>query len=218
VDRAARVPQGDLASVVDAQGRFEAQPVGLDDERARAPTLLPGWSVGHVLTHLARNADSHVRRTAAACRGEVVDQYPGGREGRDRDIESGAGRPASQLVADVVLSAERLRSAWSDVPDTAWSAVTRDVSGRERPLQELPARRWQELEVHLVDLNIGISHRDWPPDFVSNWLPRLRQSLPARLPPGWRPPDPAALDERDELAWLYGRLAQDDLPPLAPWG
>ena len=30
------------------------------------PSLLPGWTVGHVLTHLARNADSMTRVLVAA--------------------------------------------------------------------------------------------------------------------------------------------------------
>ena len=33
---------------------------------APAPSRLPGWTVGHVLTHLARNADSMVRVLGAA--------------------------------------------------------------------------------------------------------------------------------------------------------
>ena len=33
---------------------------GLTDDQAREPSLLPGWSRGHVLTHLARNADAMV--------------------------------------------------------------------------------------------------------------------------------------------------------------
>ena len=45
-------------------------------------TLLPEWSVGHVMTHLARNAEAMVRRVEAATRGEVIDQYAGGVEGR----------------------------------------------------------------------------------------------------------------------------------------
>jgi uncharacterized damage-inducible protein DinB len=28
--------------------------------KSQQPSLLPGWSVGHVLSHLARNADSYV--------------------------------------------------------------------------------------------------------------------------------------------------------------
>ena len=33
-----------------------------------AERKLEGWTVGHVLTHLARNADSHVRMLEAAAR------------------------------------------------------------------------------------------------------------------------------------------------------
>ena len=55
------------------------------------PSLLPGWTRGHVLTHIARNADSFVRVLEAARRGEVVTQYEGGVDGRNADIEAGAG-------------------------------------------------------------------------------------------------------------------------------
>ena len=54
------------------------------------PSLLPEWTRGHVLTHIARNADSFVRVLEAARRGEVVTQYEGGVAGRNADIEAGA--------------------------------------------------------------------------------------------------------------------------------
>ena len=40
----------------------------LNDDDCRAPSLLEGWTRGHVLTHLARNADSHVRLLEGARR------------------------------------------------------------------------------------------------------------------------------------------------------
>ena len=46
------------------------------------PSVLPGWSIAHVLVHLARNADSHRRRIEASARGDMVDQYVGGIAGR----------------------------------------------------------------------------------------------------------------------------------------
>jgi maleylpyruvate isomerase len=111
-----------------------------------------------------------------------------------------------------------LDATWRDVPASAWSRVTRDVGGRERALRELPSRRWQELEVHVVDLDLGITYLDWSDEFVTAWLPRLQATLPARLAPGSDLPAPIGLSDREELAWLYGRLQHDDLPPLAPWG
>ena len=211
-------PERDLGRVRDAQQRLLDVIGGFDDSDLRRPSLLPGWTVAHVLVHVARNADSHRRRSEAATRGDVVDQYPGGFEGRAAEIERGAGRTRAQILDDVVESAEGMQTAWRQVPDGAWDVVSRDVSGKERPLRSLPARRWQELEVHVVDLDAGVTHRDWSDDFVEVWLPALRARTEARLPGGAARPAPGTLDDRDELAWLYGRLERSDLPELTPWG
>jgi len=213
-----REPANDIVHVRDAQQRFLRAIDGLDDTTVHRPSLLPDWTVGHVLAHVARNADSHTRRCDAAARGETVEQYPGGYAGRAAEIEAGSARSAAQLVEDVRTSARRLDDAWTALADEAWDVVTIDVGGRERPLGELPARRWQELEVHVVDLGVGVTFRSWPADFVRTWLPRLRASLSQRLEAGLHVPAPGTLDEREELAWLYGRLERDDLPALAPWG
>ena len=195
-----------------AQRRFDAAIAGLTDAGVRQASALPGWTVAHVLAHVARNADSHARRTEAAGRNEMVDQYPGGYEGREAEIAAGARRTAAELIDDVRTAAEKMRNAWLAAPDAAWTNLTRDVGGRERPLAELVLRRWQELEVHLIDLRIGITYRDWPDDFVATWLPRLRVHFAER------PDAPSDLDEHDELAWLYGRLERADLPVLPAWG
>ena len=218
IDRSPVPPVRDLQRAADAQARFEATIGGLQDVDVRRPSALAGWTVAHVLAHVARNADSHRRRADAACRGEIVDQYPGGFSGRSAEIEVGSARRATELIGDVRESAEAMVTAWRRVPAASWANVTRDVSGRERPLHELPGRRWQELEVHVVDLDVGVTHRDWPEDFVAWWLPQLRTSVADRLPTGVEPVKRGVLDERDELAWLYGRLQRPDLPDLAPWG
>lgn len=210
------VPLADLARVAEAQERFNRALAGLRDADVRRPTALPGWTVGHVLTHVARNADSHCRRAGAAVGREVVEQYAGGWEGRSREIETGSGRSAAELVDDVRDSARRLQATWERLPASAWPQPTVDVGGRRRPLSALPGRRWQELEVHLVDLELGPSRRDWSDDFVGASLPRLRESLGGRLPAGVEPP--MFGDPRDELAWLYGRPGGPGLPVLAPWG
>ena len=59
---------------------------GLTDAQARGPCALPDWTVGHLLTHIARNGDSVVRRLEGALRGEVLDQYVGGQAGRADEI------------------------------------------------------------------------------------------------------------------------------------
>ena len=210
------VPRADVDRVADAHERcFEV--VGrLTDAQVRRESLLPGWTVGHVLTHLARNADSHVLRAEAAVRGEMVDQYAGGPAGRAAAIEAGAGRAVEELVEDVRRSARAAQEAWQRLPPAAWLARSRDAGGHERYLFELPARRWQEVEVHLVDLDVGVTHADWPDAFVAEWLPRTRERMWAVLPADGTSRGFAGPSE--ELAWLYGRLHRQDLVAPPPWG
>ena len=101
----------------------------ITDAEARAPSRLPGWSVGHVLTHIARNGDSVARRLEGVARGEIVDQYPGGYEGRAADIERGAHRPAPELVADLLATHERIDAAVGLLGGDAWDGLSRDVGG-----------------------------------------------------------------------------------------
>src|ERR1700738_4328828 len=121
-----------LRQVAGAQQRFVAAIEDLDDDAARRPSRLPGWTVAHVLTHMARNADSHRRRADGAVRGEIVEQYPGGFAGRAAEIEAGAGRPAAELIADVRSSAEQMEASFWAVPAVAWSRPTLDVGGTQR--------------------------------------------------------------------------------------
>jgi maleylpyruvate isomerase len=211
-------PIDDIRHVGDAQRRLNDAIAGFDGSTMTRASRLPGWTVAHVLAHVARNAHSHVRRAAAAARGEITDQYPGGYEGRTAEIDAGAARTAIDIVDDVRSSAERLGRTWAATRDHAWAMPTRDVGGRERTLAQLVSRRWQELEVHSIDLDVGITHRDWPDEFVATFLPRVRRTLATRLPEGAHAPAPDTIDVRDELAWLYGRFERDDLPVLAPWG
>jgi maleylpyruvate isomerase len=210
-------PAEDLARVEAAQRRFDDVVANIDDATARRPTALPGWTVGHVLSHVARNADSHVRRAEAAARGEVIEQYVGGFGGRAAEIEAGANRSGRDLAEDVRSSGERLMATWLELPDEAWGGLTVDVSGTQRSVSALVSRRWQELEVHVVDLGLGPTYRDWSLDFVDAFLPRRRRGA-LRENPGIEPPASESFsDDREELAWLFGRVERPDLPKLAPF-
>lgn len=55
-----------------AHARLAEAVDGLTDEQVRSPSRLPGWTIGHVLTHLARNADGHALRLDGALRGDDV--------------------------------------------------------------------------------------------------------------------------------------------------
>jgi len=177
------------------------------------PSRLPRWSVGHVLTHLARNADSMVRAFDGAARGEVADRYPGGTESRDAEIEGGAGRPPDELVDDVRRMIWRLEQAWSGAVD--WDARCREVDGREVPLHHLPFLRWRETEVHRVDLGLDYEPADWPSTYVRLDLRELEMRWNARRPMGMTglPAQALAADPPTRLAWLLGRTTIAGLDP-----
>ncbi|MEI7546624.1 MAG: maleylpyruvate isomerase N-terminal domain-containing protein, partial [Actinomycetota bacterium] len=99
----------DIAGATVAHAVLVSSLAGLTDVDVTQPSLLPGWTVGHVLTHIARNADSHVRMLHAANRGEIGAQYPGGGIQRTGDIEAGAVRPATEQVADVAVAIQRAK-------------------------------------------------------------------------------------------------------------
>jgi maleylpyruvate isomerase len=156
----------------------------LTDAWARGPSLLPGWTRGHVLTHLARNADAMVRTLSGTLRGEKVPGYAS-EEAREADIQAGAGRRAAELVADVSESAQRLQDTWSRLTDADWrrEAVTREGPV---PAVRLIGMRWREVEIHRVDLADGYGPGDWPASFVAPLLPALLdpRRIGPRLPAG----------------------------------
>jgi maleylpyruvate isomerase len=186
---------------------------GLGDLDAAAPSLLPGWTIGHVLTHLARNADSMTWVLESAERGELVERYPGGVEGRNADIEAGAGRPAAEQVADVTASDERLDAAIA--AHTRWDGRSRELAGRVIPVGELLFLRWREVEVHRYDLGLGYRFEDWPAAYARTELNELTMRWNARRPMGLTglPAEALALPEPERLAWLLGRLEIPGLPP-----
>jgi maleylpyruvate isomerase len=175
----------------------------VDESVARRSSPLPGWTVGHVLTHLARNAEAMCSRIEGAMRGDVVEQYAGGAAGRAAEIEAGAARDAHQIVDDAVHWATRLDRLFATLPDDCWARPVTTVGGGEHPVAMLPYRRWREVEVHLVDLGLEFTSRDWSPQLVERMLPSLVTGLPARA------------DSRELAAWLLGRGSP---PQLQPWG
>jgi maleylpyruvate isomerase len=173
---------------------------GLEDDVARRPSLLPGWTVGHVLTHIARNGDSLVWRLEGAARGELRDQYPGGLEQRAGDIEDGAGRPAAELRRDVEETSRAVERVMADLSPGGWDAPSRTSRGVVETSRDAALSRWREVVVHHGDLGLGPV--PFPPALVDIWLPRELPRLAERS-------DPAEL-----LSWVIGR---GEPPELSPW-
>ena len=193
-------PSSDIDAALVAHVRLLGTVAGMSDAEAAAPSRLPGWTRGHVVTHLARNADSHTRVLEGARVGEVRDQYPTAGM-RDADIAAGAARSAADLLDDLTTACARLEAAWTALDDAGWAGECRMNAG-PCPAFELPFRRLREVEAHHVDLGLAYAPADWPPAYVEGELARLLPRLPDRA------------DANALAAWLLGR---GDAPDLTAW-
>ncbi|MGM1063582.1 maleylpyruvate isomerase family mycothiol-dependent enzyme [Saccharothrix sp. Mg75] len=209
----------------------------LDQRALRGPSLLPGWTRAHVVTHLARNADALVNLLTWAKTGVEHLMYPS-RADRDADIEEGAGRLPQLLRADLDAACERFATAGGELPDSAWDhLLAHPGTGAPMPACRVPWLRVRELWVHLVDLDRGVGFGDLPEDVLDHLLadaagqyanrsdvPPLR--VEAVFPDGrqrsWAltaaGADPVAVsgDAADVLGWLTGRQSGARLTGTAP--
>jgi maleylpyruvate isomerase len=201
---------------------------GLDLVAARAPSLLPGWTRAHVLSHLARMADGLVNMLEGAKLGEVRQLYSS-RDDRDAAIEDGAARQLSELEADVATTSRRFVTVADTLTDDQWGATLAGPLGVV-DVSILPWGRCVEVYVHLVDLDVGISYDDVvdlagesvrPLLEYAAWRASATGAPSMRVEPfgrwfalltsdGREPP--IRRSAGDMLRWLTGRSRADDSP------
>jgi uncharacterized protein (TIGR03083 family) len=154
-----------LAEIDASDERLTATAAKLTDRDLRGPSRLPGWTRGHVLAHLVRNADSCWNLLEWARTGAEVPQYPSD-EARDAGIAAGSGRPIDELRAELRISLERFALQARTMPAGAWQRTVRARAGWPLPAWYALGRRWRELEAHHVDLDFGYTYLDWPVAYV----------------------------------------------------
>jgi maleylpyruvate isomerase len=241
LDAAARAAE--LGQRIDvASARVLATIARISDQQAREPSSLPDWSRGHVLTHLARNADGLRNLLVWARTGVVTPQYPSFQV-RNEEIDAGAGRPARELIVDFADSATAFGAEAAALRDADWAAEVRGLRGPPHPAWYTLWRRLSELEIHHVDLDAGYRPADWPADFARECLEGATGSFSGPDSPAALlradddgsehrigPPEQAATvtiagPSRALLAWLLGRsdggslaaTPAGPLPPVPPW-
>ncbi len=185
-----------------------------------ALSMLPDWTVGHLLTHLARNADGTRGMLEGASRGEQLPTYPGGPDQRNSDIESGSKRGAEELVTDVRMTIWKLDAAWVGLDAEGWAGGGKLLNGEPVPATIIPFRRWREVEVHHVDLGVpGFGVDDWSDAYVAKELAIQMRQWKSRRPMGMTdlPQAVNGLSAKRRLAWLISRLVVDGVEAPGPW-
>ena len=162
-----------------ATARLLGATIDVTDEDWRRPSRLPGWTRGHLATHLARQADALVR-VAAGARGGVLTPMYDSPDQREQDIEAGAHRTGLELQVDLDTSARRLEEAFAALDEgDGWDAPIELRGGFRGQARLLPLARLLEVELHHVDLDIGRGADDLDAataDWLLEWCAlRLRQ-------------------------------------------
>jgi len=207
----------------------------LDD--LRRPCRLPGWTRGHVVTHVARNAEALCRLLTWARTGIETPMYPSA-QARDTDIEAGAARPQAEQLNDVRRTGAAFAAAAQQLSAADWAAT---VGTRHGPVRafSVPWVRARELWLHLVDLDAGVQIDAMPADIatalvrdLADWMHtrvagRIElhspNSEPVSFGPGSAVPVQVSGTVQQLAGWLTGRCtgaqlrAGAGLPVLPPW-
>ncbi|MCX4525255.1 MULTISPECIES: maleylpyruvate isomerase family mycothiol-dependent enzyme [unclassified Streptomyces] len=180
----------DLRSVREATDRLLTAVAKLDNAALAEESHLPGWTRGHVLAHLARNADALVNVFAGRPMYESA-------EARDFDIERDAPRPPAVQLADLRATHEGFL-AQTEL-DQDWSRTVELRGGVTDLASNVPFRRLIEVELHHVDLNIGYALEDLPDEFTGREIAFLADRWSGRpeVPP-------TALVAADGRTWRTG--------------
>ncbi|MFE2754937.1 maleylpyruvate isomerase family mycothiol-dependent enzyme [Actinosynnema sp. NPDC059335] len=195
----------------------------LTDEQVAQPSVLPGWTRGHVLAHLAGVTAGLAGQ--AENEGRNVEVYPGGRPARDAAIEANAGRTAAEHRAAIAEAAARLAKAWAGVRD--WDSP---VFYRDGTLTDTAYAVWREVVIHTRDLDLGPV--TWTPEFCDHAVGYLAERVPEGIRLTLRAPDrrwtvgegedvTLTGSATDLVAWLAGREPDGPVtgerPELKPW-
>lgn len=232
-----------LAERLSAAGReLLAAVAGLDGAALAAPSVLPGWSRSFVVAHLEGVARAITRQIDYAARGERVEFYDGGFDGRTRDIELRAQRPAEEQLLGLTDAVSGVVAAFAGVTGDRWEGR---IAYRDGTVYDGALALWRELVIHTSDLDLGRTSREWDRDFCLYLLTFLAARVPAGLTLDLRPlgGQPLSLANesdapdrtvtvtgmlQDIAAWLAGREPQGELtatvhedavelPELLPW-
>lgn len=212
---------------------------GLDDSTYARSSLLPDWTVGHVLAHVALNGEGLAGALRGVTSGSGTPMYES-QEGRNRDIAELGTAPPSEIRARVQASTQLFDGEVASLPEDRWNVTIQRTPGNPAfRARSTVLMRLREVEIHHADLGLDYSHRDWVPAFsvqviesatkrAGDWPVPFRvmaRDLAQTWELGDGEPVSVVSGESHDLAWwLTGRddrgtltADRDELPEVPPW-
>ncbi len=163
-------PQAEFELLPEATQRLVRTVDGLDDEALGAPSGLPDWTRGHVVAHLALNAEALAAVLEGATSGEPTAMYASD-EARNGDIAELAAAKRTELRDRFMAGTTRLTDAVDAFPDEQWTgSFERTPGGRTIRYAAIPGMRLREVEIHHVDLDAGFTPRGWSDSFAAHLI------------------------------------------------
>jgi maleylpyruvate isomerase len=211
----------------------------LDDASVAGPSQLPGWTRGHVLAHITGIANAMARQLDYARRGEKIELYDGGMDGRNKAIELAAGHSLAQHTESVTKAVESAVASFDALEPDDWQAP---ITYRDGTVFDGGQALWRELTIHASDLGVGFGPETWSRPFCEHLIGFLAARVPGEYKLVLQPTGLPQISIgggstsiaitgmlTDIAAWLAGRepslgslratAAADgvELPELLPW-
>jgi len=215
--------------LMDAQTEILLETVdALSEDDLASASSLPGWSRGHVLAHLAGNAEGLGRRARS-----MIDEIPRAMyespEARSGDIEWRSGRSIAQHRLALSATHDDARRDFAGLPQARRDEVVEIRGGLTVRMGDFPLLRVQEVCIHHSDLGMDCyTWEDWPDELGAWALPRAVGTFASRgdFPVAWVEADGKRMpitggegpglagSSQELLAWITGRAPGKGLAPV----
>ncbi|WP_040691035.1 maleylpyruvate isomerase N-terminal domain-containing protein [Nocardia vinacea] len=136
----------------------------------------PGWSYGHLATHIARGSD-YLSGTLLTLSSDA-DALLRNALDRSAQIDREATRPGAVIVTDFEQATHRFVHVLDAVPREKWSSTLVATGGRSASVGDIAELWLQEMRIHVPALTLDhIEHSDTPDSrcLIIDLLPETAQ-------------------------------------------